>query len=142
MKTIETYFASYEEYHQTEGNKTTHYIGIPMIVFAILGLLSLIKFNSFLDLALIFWFGSAVFYVRLNLKLGLSFSILTFLLYTLAKIVNFESHIVLFILGWALQLIGHYKFEKKAPAFITNLSHLFIGPLWIFNHILMSKVKK
>ena len=37
----------------------------------------------------------------------------------------------LFILGWVLQFVGHYVYEKKSPAFFRNVTHLLVGPLWI-----------
>jgi uncharacterized membrane protein YGL010W len=39
------------------------------------------------------------------------------------------------VLGWALQLVGHYYFEKKAPAFTDQWHHFFVGPLWIFSKL-------
>ena len=33
--------------------------------------------------------------------------------------------------GWVLQFIGHGVYEKRSPAFVRNLVHLLIGPLWI-----------
>ena len=36
----------------------------------------------------------------------------------------------LFVGGWVLQFVGH-AYEGKKPAFLTNLTHLLIGPLWI-----------
>jgi uncharacterized membrane protein YGL010W len=42
--------------------------------------------------------------------------------------------VVLFVVGWIFQFIGHIKYEKKSPAFTKNFEHLFIGPLWAFSH--------
>ena len=39
--------------------------------------------------------------------------------------------VVLFVVGWIFQFIGHYVYEKRAPAFYRNLAHLLVGPLWI-----------
>ena len=38
----------------------------------------------------------------------------------------------LFIGGWALQLIGHYVFEKNSPSFFADPVNLLIGVLWSF----------
>jgi uncharacterized membrane protein YGL010W len=35
------------------------------------------------------------------------------------------------VVGWILQYLGHYVYEKKSPAFYRNLVHLLVGPLWI-----------
>lgn len=139
MSLLKSYFQGYEEYHQTYGNKITHYFGIPMIVLGLLGLLSFIKIGQ-IDAALIFWIVCSLFYIRLNLKLGILFSFFTFAIYYFALQLDLLVHIFLFLIGWAVQFVGHIKYEKKSPAFLTNLTHLLIGPLWIFNH-LMKKLK-
>jgi uncharacterized membrane protein YGL010W len=38
---------------------------------------------------------------------------------------------VLLALGWILQGVGHYVYEKNAPAFFRNFVHLGVGQLWI-----------
>ena len=37
----------------------------------------------------------------------------------------------LFALGWILQGVGHYVYEKNSPAFFKNFAHLAVGQLWI-----------
>ena len=37
----------------------------------------------------------------------------------------------LFAAGWGFQLVGHAVYEKNRPAFVRNLRHLLIGPLFI-----------
>ena len=39
MTTVEAYFASYREYHHDRRNKITHYLGIPLIIYALLNFL-------------------------------------------------------------------------------------------------------
>lgn len=130
MANLQHYFASYTEYHQTKGNKVTHYLGIPMIVFSTFGLLSAIQLP--IDLGLFVWASSSLFYFRLERRRSIPFAILTFALYWTSRLVAIEIHWGLFILGWIFQGIGHYVYEKKSPAFLTNLSHILIGPFWIF----------
>jgi uncharacterized membrane protein YGL010W len=38
--------------------------------------------------------------------------------------------LALFIVGWALQFVGHF-IEGNQPAFFRNPIYLLIGPLWI-----------
>lgn len=142
MKNITYYFSSYNQYHATRGNKLTHYIGIPMIVFSTFGLLSRIQFLANFNIALIVWLFSSLFYCRLDWKRGLPFSALTFIFYWASLGISNEIHWILFIVGWIFQGIGHYVYEKKSPAFLTNLSHIFIGPFWIFCRLWPVKVKQ
>jgi len=131
MKPIEYYFSSYAAYHKTTGNKLTHYLGIPLIVFSTFGLLYKVQWQD-VNLALLVWLLSTLFYCRLDWKKALPFSVLTFLFYWSSRWINSELHWALFIFGWILQGIGHYVYEKKSPAFLTNISHILIGPFWIF----------
>lgn len=131
MSKLEAHFSSYAEYHQTGGNKLTHYLGIPLIVFSTFGLLAVVKFQV-LDLGILVWLASAIFYCKLDWKRGIPFSVLTFAMYYSSLYVDLKIHWALFIGGWILQGIGHYVYEKKSPAFLTNIEHLMIGPFWIF----------
>lgn len=140
MANLESYFASYGEYHKTKGNKLTHYAGIPLIMFSTLGLLSVISVLS-INLGLVVWLASTIFYLKLDWKRALPFSVITFLMYYLSLFVPMSIHWALFIGGWILQGIGHYVYEKKSPAFLTNLSHLLIGPFWIYCSLTQSNRK-
>ena len=51
-------------------------------------------------------------------------------LYAIATLLTWPFAVAVFVIGWILQFVGHY-FEGKSPAFLTNLVHLLIGPLWI-----------
>ncbi len=137
MSKIDYYFSSYNKYHKSDGNKLTHYVGIPLIVFSTFGLLAVVRWQ-WIDLGWIVWLLSSVFYCRLDWKRGLPFSLLTFVLYWCSKWVPIEIHWVSFIVGWILQGVGHYIYEKKSPAFLTNISHLLIGPFWIFCRLIPS----
>ena len=142
MKRLSDYFAEYASFHKTPGNQMTHYGGIPMIMVGLLGILSRAVLYSpepgslaQVDLGLLLWLGSAIFYWRLDWRLGVPFSLVTLGLYFVGRGLPLGVQIGLFVLGWGLQLLGHHYFEKKKPAFLDNLLHLFIGPLWIFSKI-------
>ncbi len=142
MRNLDYYFSGYAAYHQSKGNKFMHYFGIPLIVFSILGLFAFVGFNTWVNLGMILWFGSSIFYIRLDWRRGLPFSMLMFILYLASLQVPGTVHGVIFLIGWILQGIGHYKYEKKAPAFLTNVSHLLIGPFWIFCNLVGSSKEK
>lgn len=135
---LDRYFADYASHHRTSGNQATHYIGIPMIVIALFGLLSNIRIAEFgnelfrLDGGFVLWALGALFYLALNWKLALPFSLVTLGFYFLGRALSLELQIAGFILGWVIQFVGHIVWEKKSPAFKDNLVHLMIGPFWIF----------
>jgi len=130
------YFKDYEQYHATPGNKATHWIGVPTVMFSLLGLLSYVIFwgNDLfrIDLGLLLFIAGAIFAIRVDRKLAAPFLLFTYLNYLLARHLSIPVLIGIQVLGWTAQLIGHSVYEKKAPAFLTTLSHLFVGPMWIF----------
>ena len=42
----------------------------------------------------------------------------------------------LFGVGWALQFVGHYVFEKNNPAFFGDPFFLLIGAIWVVYELL------
>jgi uncharacterized membrane protein YGL010W len=128
---LKKYFDEYASYHKTQGNQTSHVFGIPMIMLSLLGLLRLIPLGA-VNLGVLLWLGATLFYVVMDLRLGVIFSLIVLGFYGAATLIPVSLHIVLFILGWVIQLIGHKVYEKNNPAFLKTAEHLLIGPLWIF----------
>lgn len=127
------YFQDYAVYHQTFGNRLTHYFGISFIVISLLGLLSHIPtFLDPLNGGIVLVLLSSLFYLSLDWKIALPFAGLLIGIYFLGSNLPLFLLWALFIGGWVLQGIGHILYEKKSPAFTQNLIHLWIGPLWIF----------
>jgi uncharacterized membrane protein YGL010W len=56
----------------------------------------------------------------------------TYFNYLVARHLALTPLFIIQIIGWVAQLYGHSVYEKKSPAFLTTLEHLFIGPMWIF----------
>jgi len=145
MKTLLDQLSNYADYHRSERNIATHLIGIPMIVVAIMVLLSR-PIWMVSDLAL----SPAVFivvvlllyYLRLHLGLGLIMSaLLVSGLFLSAWVASLDDSIWLvagvggFLLGWVIQFIGHY-FEGRKPAFFDDVMGLAIGPLFVVAEVL------
>ena len=135
MKSIETYFEEYSEFHKNPTNQTMHVIGIPLIMFSLLGLLRHMSYpvgNFVVDAGLVLWIFATLWYLKLHVKLALFFSPVAFGMYFLSAFTPLSYLWSIFILGWVVQLWGHKHFEKNSPAFLQNLEHVLIGPLWIF----------
>ncbi len=138
---ISRYFKDYEYYHQTQGNKVTHYIGITLIVLSLLGLLANWTFGMSsplfrLDGGVLLLCLGVVFYLWLDWRVALPFSFVLTGMYFLGRAIPTTWNWNLFIVGWVFQAVGHYYFEKKSPAFFKNLTHILIGPLWIFSRVM------
>jgi uncharacterized membrane protein YGL010W len=125
-------FDDYGSYHRHPTNKLCHYVGIPMIVFTLVGLLW--KLSPALAVAVAL---AAVLYdLRLSVRLTVPFAVFLLLSAGTAKGLSATLLWAGFILGWALQFVGHFLYEKKAPAFFENLRQLLVGPLWIIGMLI------
>ncbi len=121
--------AEYATYHRDARNRLCHEIGIPLIVLGIIVAERMVHFGP-LDLALITIVGLAIYYVRLVGAGALGAIAGFFALYFLAAYLTWPFAIGTFVVGWIFQFIGH-GYEGKSPAFLTNLLHLLVGPLWV-----------
>jgi uncharacterized membrane protein YGL010W len=136
-------FEDYASYHRTSGNQATHLVGIPLIVIAVLGLLGRATVGAGLtgsevfriDGGMIAWLLGMLWYLRLDWRLAIPFGPVLLGIYFLGRALPVPALVAFFVLGWAIQYLGHYRYEKKAPAFYKNAQHLLIGPIWIFAKI-------
>jgi len=142
MKSVRQWFAEYDESHQNETNKAFHWLGIPVIMFSLLGLLSYVAFpglhwTPLLNLAALFVLIALIFYVRLSVPLAVGMALVSGLmmagimaLRNLSPMPVWQICVGLFVLGWISQFAGH-KIEGKKPSFLKDLQFLLIGPLWL-----------
>jgi uncharacterized membrane protein YGL010W len=132
---LRSHFADYASFHATPGNRACHYAGIPLIVFALVALLTrahLATVAGFpVTLAEVTVVAATAWYLTLDAPLALVMLAATAACAAAGRAVPAVLCVALFVLGWILQLVGHYVYEKKSPAFYKNLTHLLVGPLWI-----------
>ena len=131
----------YAAYHRDRRNIATHFIGIPLIVFAISTLLARAEFSvgdAPMNAAIVAWALSAFWYLtRGNLALGVATTFVNGVLTALAMTAaqgSMTSWLVIgvgsFVVGWVFQFIGHY-YEGKKPAFVDDLVGLLVGPMFV-----------
>ena len=141
MKTIQEYLSEYGAYHTDPINVRYHLVGVPMIMLSLVGMLdhwvwlNNVAFGAPLTAGLVLLVGANLFYLALHRLLGLSMVIVTVFMYWLSLRIPFAAHVAIFVVAWILQLKGH-KIEGRKPAFLENIVHLFIGPLFVQNEIL------
>ena len=129
--------SQYAEYHRDKRNIVTHFVGIPLIVFAIGILLARVSLFGF-TLAAIVWALSTLWYLtRGNLVLGVATSVVNGILVWLAH--PFAGLLFgpwlawgfgAFALGWVIQFLGHY-YEGRKPAFVDDVVGLLVGPMFV-----------
>jgi len=106
-----------------------------MIMITLFGLLARLPVLGPLDAGLLLWFSATLVYIKLDWKIGIPFSLFTFGVYYSSHFLPLPVLWVGFVLGWIIQYVGHFFYEKNSPAFYKNLMHIFIGPIWIFSGI-------
>lgn len=121
--------AEYGTYHRDKRNLICHEIGIPLIVLSIIIAERLVRVAP-VDLAMLTILAVSVYYLRLAGPGALVAIFSLAVLYGIAMFLTWPVAIGAFVIGWTLQFIGH-AYEGKKPAFLTNLAHLLVGPLWI-----------
>jgi uncharacterized membrane protein YGL010W len=121
--------AEYGTYHRDKRNLICHEIGIPLIVLSIIIAERLVRVGP-IDLAMLTILAVSVYYLRLAGPGALVAIVSLIAFYGIAIFLTWPVAIALFVIGWTLQFVGH-AYEGKKPAFLTNLAHLLVGPLWI-----------
>jgi uncharacterized membrane protein YGL010W len=145
MKTLLDQLSNYADYHRSERNITTHLIGVPMIVLALMVLLSRpawVVNELALSPAVFIVVVLLLYYLRLHIAMGLIMSaLLVSGLFLSAWVATLDDSIWLasgvggFLLGWVIQFVGHY-FEGRKPAFFDDVMGLAIGPLFVVAEVL------
>ena len=141
MRNATELMISYAKYHRDHRNIATHFVGIPLIIFSIGVLMARPTFlvgGLSLSPAWVLWALTTLWYfTRGNVFLALTVSVMNFVLISLAQPLGLLSTAVWlslgvgsFVVGWALQFIGHY-YEGQKPAFVDDLSGLFVGPMFV-----------
>ena len=146
MPTIHQWLNEYGESHTNHTNKTIHWICVPLIFFAIVGLLYGIKLPLFisgyqLNMAVIILMLVIVYYFLLSKTLWIGmllFSLLCLIVCQFIEAVLFMRlwifALLVFVVAWAGQFYGH-KVEGKKPSFIKDIQFLMIGPAWLMSFI-------
>jgi uncharacterized membrane protein YGL010W len=150
---VDVLFDKYAESHQNGTNKLIHWICVPLIVFSLLGLVWAIpfphleflgKFNGFLNWASFLIAFSLYYYYILSPVLSfMMLWVVGLMSYGIVQLEYWEaaggpaqwvSCLVIFVLAWAGQFVGH-KIEGKKPSFLDDVKFLLIGPIWLLHFI-------
>ena len=118
MRSLEDQLAAYAAYHRDVRNIATHFIGIPLIVVSLLALLSRpgwgagwLPFSPATAVVIV----AALYYLRLNLRLGIMMLALLLLclvfgawVASLSTAAWLSVGIGGFVIGWLFQFVGHF----------------------------------
>ncbi|KAJ1739511.1 hypothetical protein LPJ78_002046 [Coemansia sp. RSA 989] len=162
---IRTEFSKYGEYHANKVNVAIHMVFVPTILWTALGittrlfpqelfaypplvshLLSYIPGPSPLaNSSTIAMLAYILFYAILDPIAGLLITpvIYSFLVtsqqFAIECAGSMKVMVVLFVVAWVAQFIGHGVFERRAPALVDNLVQaLVMAPFFVFLEVLFA----
>lgn len=138
MKTLDQWLAEYSASHRNTKNKMTHWLGIPLIVFAVFaGLKALPLGSEWLNAVTAAMALALVYYALLSWRLALGMAVIFTVIYALILPLAQNTGrwlpvvaMAVFAVGWVLQFIGH-AYEGVKPSFFKDMQFLMIGPLWL-----------
>jgi uncharacterized membrane protein YGL010W len=135
---LKAHVENYAHSHATPVNKALHFLGIPVLMVALLGLIAKVAYDWGALPPLqpnlgwpVLLFASA-WYLRMDRRIGLV-SVLTLVLcYALGCYLSLSLLFALLALGAILHIVGHYGFEGKPPALLSTPIAILEAPPWLF----------
>ena len=141
---IERLINEYGESHTNKINILIHAIAVPSIYWVTIGLFWSIPVPEFLAVmnvtfAHVLAIPVIYYYFRLSGPIGAAMTLLTITVFlsidalAQAGVVVWQFSLILFVVMWILQFIGHH-IEGKKPSFFKDLQFLLVGPAWWWVH--------
>jgi len=136
VKSLEEQMSIYAAYHQDGRNKATHFVGVPLIILALMIPLSWPAYAG-VSAAMVITTVLLAYYLALDFWLGLAMCVVMGALLWVGQLIASQGAVagwawfgVLFVGGWILQLVGHV-FEGRRPALADNLFQIFVAPIFL-----------
>ena len=124
----------YAESHRHPHNEIIHFICVPVIMWTVLALLwavhPLLAVAGSI-LALLYYFSLSVGFA---LGMCLMATLMLGVLWWMPQELVLRVAIIVFVIAWIFQFIGH-KIEGKKPSFFEDLRFLLIGPLFVISFL-------
>lgn len=131
---VDILLAKYAESHLHPVNEIIHCICVPAIVFSFLGLIwaghPLAAYAAVMTSLIYYFFLSPRFALGMLLMSALILAVLQYL----PQDRIWQISLVVFIVAWIGQFIGH-KIEGKKPSFFDDIRFLLIGPLFVLGFL-------
>jgi uncharacterized membrane protein YGL010W len=147
MRSLAEQLAAYAAYHRDWRNKLTHFVGVPLVTFALFVFLGWLRFAPAPEVpytgASLFYLMVFLYYLCLDWRVALlqaPFSLALLVLADRVAVWPFAESLAVFagafLGGWAVQLLGH-GFEGRRPALADNLLQIFNAPLFLTVEVLL-----
>ncbi len=155
MRSVEDWLGDYGASHANPVNKALHWICVPLIVLAVLGLLwslpvpaalaaraPLLNWSTLTMLAGLAYYALLSVPLALGMLAPLALAVLALAVLALDALARlplplWQSCLAIFIVAWIGQFIGH-AIEGRRPSFFKDVQFLLIGPLWLLSFVFRS----
>lgn len=147
MSKVERLLDEYRESHQNETNQLIHNIFVPLIFLSAIGMLWDVKLpieleflqDEPLNVAMIVAIGVFAYYLALSFTISVGIMAVTLAGMLACYFYQGTTSIwvvslVVFVLSWVMQFIGH-KIEGKKPSFFKDLEFFLVGPMWVLTKL-------
>ncbi len=135
--------ADYADYHRDILNRWLHIIGNPIITLAVFLPLSLVSvpiFGVHVTAAALLVIPALIVWMAFDFGLGLAIVVSAIPLLIAADVIAKNVSLVwlwiitilLVVIGWVMQIVGHQMFEGRKPALLDNPIHMLMSPMYIF----------
>lgn len=133
-RTIDTLLARYAESHRDPTNERIHFVCVPVIALSLLGML----WSAHPLAAAAVATAALAYYWKLSRPFAAGMLVMALvmlgILAALPPIAVLPLSIVMFVLAWLGQFIGHL-IEGKKPSFFDDLRFLLVGPLFVLGFL-------
>ena len=143
MRTVADWLREYGASHANPTNKLLHRICVPLIVFALMGLLwgvpmprASTRPDTWPNLAAFGAVLALVYYAWLSIRLAFGAALVFIAMFAMLAVLAelpwplWVTSAAIFVAAWIGQFVGH-AIEGSRPSFFKDLQFLLIGPLWL-----------
>lgn len=141
--------SAYEQYHQQKNTRISHYIGIPLVLFALMIFLGWIHLSVPNLFSINFsWIGLIlllIYYFKLDALLAAGAGVILIFMTLLSQIISqpiitlggFIIFLLIFIIGILALWMGH-RHENQKQVLINHLPLVLIGPIYLFAKLMFA----
>lgn len=141
---IDVLLSEYGESHQNRTNVLIHAIAVPAIFWVTVALIWSIPTPEAIDFFNITWAHVVIipvlyYYFMLSGPIGAAMTLMSIVTFITISWVDalginvLQVSLVLFVVMWIFQFIGHH-IEGKKPSFFKDIQFLLVGPAWWWVH--------
>ena len=128
---MRTLFGEYEAYHRDPVNVAIHKLAVPAIMFHVIAMLDWVRLTGPVTLGMLVVAAASVWYLAVARRYAWALLPFSGLCVFAGRLTPQAVVVTIAVVAWVAQLVGHARFERRAPAFKDNLVQLLVGPAYV-----------